>query len=271
MTDLETQALQRAARALIETDRLWGLEAVPVPDAPAIDPGHAPEPLVAPAASPSAEPPVPTTPREAASVLAPAVDPAPLADSNAARLESLESLHARDCGHCSGSSGHANVVFGEGNPEATVMFVGEAPGAEEDRTGRPFVGEAGKLLDRMMASVGLERPDVYIGNIVKVRPAENRTPRPDECEVCGPWLLAQIAAIRPRVVVALGGTPSKYLLQTTTGITRLRGIRADVEIDGLLVPVVPTFHPAYVLRQYTPEVRRAVWEDLKQAVAIAGD
>ena len=90
------------------------------------------------------------------------------------------------------------------------MFVGEAPGAEEDRTGRPFVGEAGKLLDRMMASVGLERPDVYIGNIVKVRPAENRTPRPDECEACGPWLLARLAAIRPRVLVALGGTPSKY-------------------------------------------------------------
>ncbi|MCP4833885.1 MAG: uracil-DNA glycosylase [Phycisphaera sp.] len=182
----------------------------------------------------------------------------------------MESLHADDCEHCGASTTHQSVVFGEGDPRAAVMFVGEAPGAEEDRLGRPFVGPAGELLDRMIDAVGLSRGDVYIGNVIKVRPPENRTPRPDECELCGPWLLAQVAAIRPRVVVALGATPTKYLLRTSAGITRLRGCRADIRIGSFAVPVVPTFHPSYVLRQYTAEVRRAVWEDLKQAVGIAG-
>ena len=258
-----TPELRMAARAMVETDHLLGLLEVPAGDAevtaaPPIDAGKGPSVAMSP---PGNGPEVDLTP---------VIDPDVLGDEVATKLQRLETRHAEECSHCTTSTTHRSVVFGEGDPHATVMFVGEAPGAEEDRIGRPFVGRAGELLDRMIDSVGLSRDGVFIANIIKVRPPENRTPRPDECEACGPWLLAQVAAIRPRVVVALGATPAKYLLQTSTGITRLRGSRADIRIGSFLVPVVPTFHPAYVLRQYTPEVRRAVWEDLKQAVGIAG-
>lgn len=262
--------LRMAARALVETDHLLGLTGVP---ASGREPGSVSSAARADVESPprsegfpEATPPVTTDFAEHH----PAIDPEPLGDDVVSRLQRIESLHADGCEHCAASKTHQSVVFGDGDPRAAVMFVGEAPGAEEDRVGRPFVGPAGELLDRMIESVGLSRGGVYIGNLIKVRPPENRTPRPDECEACGPWLLAQVAAIRPRVVVALGATPAKYLLQTSTGITRLRGCRSDIRIGSFQVPVVPTFHPAYVLRQYTPEVRRAVWEDLKQATAIAG-
>lgn len=264
--------LRLAARAMVETDHLLGLVGVPASgrvsrSTPATTAASESSPAV-----PGGEVVVEAVP-EAAPVSVtqqPAVDPESLGDDVVSRLERIEALHAEECDHCTASTTHQSVVFGDGDPHATVMFVGEAPGAEEDRVGRPFVGRAGELLDRMIDSVGLSRDGVYIGNIVKVRPPENRTPRPDECEACGPWLLSQVAAVRPRVVVALGATPAKYLLRTSTGITRLRGRRVDVEVGGFDVPVVPTFHPAYVLRQYTPEVRRAVWEDLKLAASIAG-
>lgn len=266
-----TPELRMAARAMVETDRLLGVPEVPNARVGSVAAGDVSEtPLVESKPTPSASDSSAPRPSAPQVILSPAIDPGPLGEDVVTRLQKIEALHAEQCEHCTASTTHQSVVFGDGDPHATVMFVGEAPGAEEDRVGRPFVGRAGELLDRMIDSVGLSRDGVYIGNIVKVRPPENRTPRPDECEACGPWLLAQVAAIRPRVVVALGATPAKYLLQTSTGITRLRGCRADIRIGSFQVPVVPTFHPAYVLRQYTPEVRRAVWEDLKQAVGIAG-
>ena len=269
-------ALRMAARAMVETDRLFGL-----PEVPGAEPG--PEHAIGDAGrsrgselsetTSHAASPVKTAPvvSSGSTILVPAIDPMSLGDDVVTRLKGIEAAHAEGCPHCTTSTTHRSMVFGDGDPTAPVMFVGEAPGAEEDRVGRPFVGPAGELLDRMIDSVGLSRDGVYIANVVKVRPPENRTPRPDECESCGPWLLAQIVAIRPRVVVSLGATPTKYLLQTSTGITRLRGCPAQITIGSFSVPVVPTFHPAYVLRQYTAEVRRAVWEDLKQAVAIASE
>ena len=262
--------LRRAARAMVESDLLLGLDSVPIGDGPS------PTSHSVPPSEPIASPDRPTpalaaSPGDPATALSVAVDPEPFGTDAGSRLEELERRHETACTHCGSSKTHESVVFGEGDPAAGVMFVGEAPGAEEDRLGRPFVGPAGELLDRMIDSVGLSRSAVYVANLVKVRPPENRTPRPAECEACGPWLLSQIAAIRPRVIVALGATPTKYLLRTSTGITRLRGGRVDIEIGRLRFPVVPTFHPAYVLRQYTTDVRRAVWEDLKQAVTIAGE
>ena len=146
---------------------------------------------------------------------------------------------------------------------ARLLFVGEGPGADEDIQGEPFVGRAGKKLDEMIVAIGLERKDVYIANVVKCRPPDNRAPEADEVATCSPFLFEQIAAIRPKVIVALGSPSAKLLLNTKVGITRLRGIWHSY--GG--IPVMPTFHPAYLLRAYTPENRRKVWEDLKAARA----
>jgi len=166
-----------------------------------------------------------------------------------------------ECERCKLHSGRTKVVFGVGDPDANLMFVGEGPGENEDRTGEPFVGRAGQKLDEMIVAIGLSREQVYIANIVKCRPPGNRDPERDEVETCEPFLFAQIEAIRPRAIVTLGGPATKTLLRTTTGITRLRGTWH--EFRG--IPVMPTFHPAYVLRNYTLKIRTQVWEDLKVA------
>lgn len=166
-----------------------------------------------------------------------------------------------DCRRCRLHERRTQVVFGVGNPSAGLMFVGEGPGAEEDARGEPFVGRAGKKLDEMIRSVGLERGDVYIANVVKCRPPDNRTPEADEASTCSPFLFAQIEAIRPRVIVALGAPAAKTLLGSRLGITQIRGTWGSFR--G--IPVMPTFHPAYLLRAYTQENRRKVWEDLKAA------
>jgi len=155
-------------------------------------------------------------------------------------------------------------VFGDGNPDADLLFVGEGPGAEEDRRGLPFVGRAGELLTQMIEK-GLEIPrsQVYICNIVKCRPPDNRTPLPDEVASCRPFLDGQIDAVRPRVIVALGKPAASLLLGRDVAITRVRGTWH--EYRG--IPLMPTLHPAYVLRQYSPENRRNVWSDLKAALA----
>ena len=267
---VDPRILRRAARAMVESDLLLGLDAVPLGAAPPVTTTSAPLKEKVKAPDQSAAVPVPAS-GGGAEPLMPAADPDSLGSDADSRLEELERRHAGSCRHCAGSTTHQFMVFGEGDSDAEIMFVGEAPGAEEDQVGRPFVGRAGELLDRMIDSVGLSRSAVYMANVMKVRPPENRTPRPEECRICGPWLLSQIAVVRPRVIVTLGATPTRYLLGTSTGITRLRGGRVDIEIGGIPFPVVPTFHPAYVLRQYTTEVRRAVWEDLKQAVAISGE
>lgn len=172
-----------------------------------------------------------------------------------------------ECTRCKLHEGRDKIVFGVGNPDADLMFVGEGPGAEEDRRGEPFVGRAGKKLDEMIAAIGLSREEVYIANIVKCRPPKNRDPERDEIAACTPFLRKQIQAIAPRVIVTLGGPATKTLLETKTGITRLRGQWA--EFAG--IPVMPTFHPAYLLRVYTRENRERVWSDLKAARARIDD
>jgi DNA polymerase len=180
----------------------------------------------------------------------------------AARLAEVRS-GLGECTRCRLHAGRTNIVFGVGNPSARLVFIGEGPGADEDAQGEPFVGRAGQKLNEMIRAIGLEREDVYIANVVKCRPPDNREPKPDEIATCSPFLVEQIEAIRPRVIVTLGSPATKTLLGTKAGITRLRGTWHSYR--G--IPVMPTFHPAYLLRAYTQENRRIVWEDLKAARA----
>ena len=153
--------------------------------------------------------------------------------------------------------GRTQVVNSEGNPRARLMFVGEAPGADEDAQGHPFIGRAGQLLNKMIEAMGLKREDVFIGNVNRCRPPQNRTPSPAEAKTCKPFLLREIAIVQPEVIVVLGNTAMKNLLDTKEGITKLRGQFQDY--NG--IKVMPTFHPAYLLRD--PSKKREAWEDLK--------
>jgi DNA polymerase len=173
------------------------------------------------------------------------------------------------CLACPLGPGRLKFVFGEGDPKARLLFVGEGPGRDEDLQGRPFVGKAGELLDKMIGAIGLRREDTYIANIVKCRPPDNRAPTPEEARACLGYLHRQIELIGPAVIVSLGATPLRELLGIQEGITKVRGQWKQLRVGGLEIPVMPTFHPAYVLRQYTQEVRKAVWEDLKAAKAWA--
>jgi DNA polymerase len=180
-----------------------------------------------------------------------------------ARLEDEIGPH---CDRCKlHTLGRRQVVFGVGNPDADLMFVGEAPGADEDLQGEPFVGRAGQLLTKIIEAIGLRREDVYIANVIKCRPPGNRNPEPDEVERCQPFLFRQIDAIRPKVIVALGKFAAQCLLQTADPITRLRG-RSYTYRGATLIP---TFHPAYLLRN--PSSKREVWEDMKKVRAILND
>ena len=173
-----------------------------------------------------------------------------------------------DLGDCraasSTSSGAAQIVFGVGNPRAELMFIGEAPGHDEDVQGIPFVGRAGQLLTKIIEAIGLTREDVYIANVIKCRPPENRNPEPDEVASCEPFLFRQVQVIRPRVIVALGTFAAQTLLRTNDPISRLRGKLFSYG-DARLIP---TFHPAYLLR--SPERKRDVWEDMKKVRALLG-
>ena len=167
-----------------------------------------------------------------------------------------------DCQRCKLAKARQHIVFGSGNPEANLMFVGEAPGADEDAQGEPFVGAAGQLLTKMIKAMGYERSEVYICNVLKCRPPQNRNPEPDEVAACESFLCTQIAIVQPRVIVALGKFAAHFLCGETTPITRLRGnLRTFREI-----PVMPTYHPAFLLRD---EGRKAeAWADLKQVMAL---
>jgi uracil-DNA glycosylase family 4 len=168
-----------------------------------------------------------------------------------------------DCIRCKlHGLGRTQIVFGVGNPNADLMFVGEAPGADEDIQGEPFVGRAGQLLTKIIEAIGMKREDVYIANVLKCRPPGNRNPEPDEVEQCEPFLLRQIDAIKPKVIVALGKFAAQCLLKTNDPITRLRGREYKFR-DAILMP---TYHPAYLLR--TPSAKREVWEDMKRVKAI---
>jgi uracil-DNA glycosylase family 4 len=163
-----------------------------------------------------------------------------------------------DCTRCKlHTLGRTQVVFGVGNPDADLMFVGEAPGADEDEQGIPFIGRAGQLLTKIIEAIDLRREDVYIANIIKCRPPQNRNPEPDEVASCEPFLFRQIEVIKPKVIVALGKYAAQTLLQRETPISRLRGQVFDYRGAKL----VPTFHPAYLLRN--PSSKREVWEDMK--------
>src|SRR4030095_6819913 len=168
-----------------------------------------------------------------------------------------------DCSRCKlHALGRTQVVFGVGNPNADLMFVGEAPGADEDIQGEPFVGRAGQLLTKIIEAIGLRREDVYIDNVIKCRPPGNRNPEPDEVAQCQPFLFRQIDTIRPRVIVALGTFAAHALLGTDAPISRIRGREHPFRHDAIL----PTYHPAYLRRN--PSAKRDVWEDMKKVRAI---
>ncbi|MCJ7544670.1 MAG: uracil-DNA glycosylase [Phycisphaerae bacterium] len=196
--------------------------------------------------------------------------PAMTAEERAAALQAMDVNEVRGCTKCRLHQGRTQTVFGEGSPTAQIVFIGEAPGEEEDRTGRPFVGRAGELLTRMITAMGLKRSDVYICNVVKCRPPGNRSPAADEADACRDYLLRQLQILAPAVLVTLGNPATQKLLDTPVGITKLRGQwqKLPLLIPGLGgIDVMPTFHPAFVLRQYTADVRSKVWADLQEVMA----
>ena len=169
-----------------------------------------------------------------------------------------------DCTRCRLHKKRTHIVFADGNPKADLVFVGEGPGADEDATGIPFVGRAGKLLTQMIQAMGLQREDVYICNVVKCRPPENRQPEPDEVTTCSPYLVRQLEVVNPKVIVCLGATAAQTLLETTTGISKFRGQWLDFRGKKLLA----TYHPAYLLRN--PAAKSEVWKDLQKVMAELG-
>lgn len=194
----------------------------------------------------------------------------------AARIELLRVLdhsQVKPCVKCGLARGRTQTVFGQGNPAARLVFVGEAPGYEEDQQGLAFVGPAGQLLTKMIVAMGLAREEVFICNILKCRPPNNRTPAADEITACSPYLFQQLSAIGPEVVVALGAPAAKTLLQSADSIGRLRGRFHDFYLSGVpgqgpSTPLMPTYHPAYLLR--TPSDKSKVWSDLQQVMKLLG-
>jgi DNA polymerase len=243
-----TGSLFRMLENKLELERKFGVDLVPV---------RKPEPA-------AAEPAAPLPPgggqgegpqgRKSAQVVR---------GSKAEQLAELEREMA-NCTECSLASTRTNLVFGVGSPEADILFIGEAPGADEDAQGIPFVGRAGQLLTKIIGAMGIRREDVYIANILKCRPPENRNPRPTEVVHCLPYIRRQIAVIRPKVIVCLGGVAAKTLLQSDMPVGRMRGTFLDYE--G--IPLIVTFHPAYLLRN--PGGKTEVWEDMKRVLHKLG-
>jgi uracil-DNA glycosylase len=181
-------------------------------------------------------------------------------------IQTLEEVRKElgDCKRCKLHRTRRTIVFGEGNEKATLMLIGEGPGYDEDVQGRPFVGKAGQLLTKILQSINLPREEVYIANIIKCRPPQNRNPEPDEIESCHPFLMKQINVIQPKIICALGTFSAQTLLKTDVKISALRGKFYDLE--G--IKVIPTYHPAFLLRN--PERKREVWEDMKKIVELMG-
>lgn len=248
-------------------------------DAPSIETRPAADFTPKPVASPSPAP----------ALNAPRVDSIPLANLRAqsdalpdsqSKLEALKVRYESDAPHQHFNNSFTNIVFGEGSPDADLIFVGEAPGEQEDQTGRPFVGRAGQLLEKMIVAMGYSRESVYICNVLKTRPPNNATPTSEEARLCAPYLLEQIRIIQPKIIVTLGLPASHLLLGSTSPMRSLRGqfhafppapgpngiINADEIGDFPEIEVMPTYHPAYLLRSYTEENRRKVWSDLQQVM-----
>lgn len=244
--------LVRATRALAEQLRDTGAHGVPM-DGTGFAATTAREPERAPSPAPAFAAPEPEHD-------APARSP-----EARARALSVLSADVVGCTRCALAEGRNKTVFARGNPEAELCFVGEGPGADEDAAGLPFVGKAGQLLDRMIAAMGYAVDDVYICNVVKCRPPGNRKPEPEEMSACLPYLHEQLAFVAPKVIVALGGTAAHGLLGAPISITRARG---SWRLYRGKVPVMPTFHPAYLLRQ--PEAKRDAWHDLQAVMERLG-
>jgi uracil-DNA glycosylase len=230
-------------------------------------PARQEQPLPKPFAKPAFQKPVSAVPPK----LAPLPLPAPAGPSlfdAADKIKDDTLLRIReDLGECTRCKLHKHrhsIVFGDGNPKAELVFVGEGPGADEDAQGLPFVGRAGKLLTQMIEAMGLQRKDVYICNVVKCRPPENRTPEDDEISTCSPFLLRQLEVISPKVIVCLGAVAAKTLLQTNRGISHFRGQWLDYRNSKLMA----TYHPAYLLRN--PNAKPEVWKDLQKVMAVLG-
>lgn len=250
---IDQDSALRLARQHAQTSRLLGVDVMPV-------------------APPRAEPAVPApaerakpTPRAEM----PRADPAaaPLPGWKQERLQELRERYERESIVAKTITGWNKVVFSDGSPDAALMFIGEAPGADEDASGVPFVGRAGQKLTEMISAMKLDRAaegarGVYIANVLKVRPPNNRTPTPEEAMHDGAFLEEQIAIVEPKVIVSLGKPAAHFLLRTSDSMGSLRGVWH--EYRG--IPVMPTYHPAYLLRAYTPENRRRVWSDLQQAM-----
>ncbi|MCB1021290.1 MAG: uracil-DNA glycosylase [Bryobacterales bacterium] len=187
---------------------------------------------------------------------------------NESKLEEIRIDIGDDCRRCKLCEGRSRIVFGSGDPDAKLVFVGEGPGADEDAQGLPFVGRAGQLLTQMIdrtaegEGIPIKRDNVYICNVVKCRPPGNRAPEPDEMSVCGQFLERQLEAIAPKAICVLGSTAAKALLDTNEGITKMRGEWRKWRD----IPVMPTFHPSYLLRAYNKEAKRLAWEDLKKVL-----
>lgn len=189
------------------------------------------------------------------------------------RMDELRARYEREAPHERFAVPHqyTNLVWGDGDVCARLMFIGEAPGADEDRTGVPFVGRAGQLLNKMIAAMGLTREGVYIGNVLKTRPPNNATPTVDEARLCEPYLHEQIEIVAPEVIVTLGLPATRLILGSTESMGSLRGRWAEYTgPGGFRAPVMPTYHPAFLLRSYTPENRKKVWSDLQMVMARLG-
>lgn len=200
--------------------------------------------------------------------------PAGSREERVARLAEIESRHAATCQLCALSGGKGKLVFGEGAPDAEIMFVGEVPGEPEERVGRPFMGPAGEKLDEMIRAMGLTRADVYIASVLKSRLPGDRAPTPEDIAACGPYLLEQVLAVQPRVLVTLGGPATKWICGVDAGISRIRGTwqtwTPPAGASCPSIPAMPTYHPSYVLRTYTRQVRAEVWSDLRAVLARIG-
>ncbi len=274
----------RAARQLVATNAFMGVEFVPlmgefgacatVEEVEPVAEAAAPRPPVAPSspARASAREPAVETPAPVMVEAKPRVLNAGQ-QKNQAALHALRAKYEKDAPHSGFVTDHHCIVFGDGDPCARLMVIGEAPGAEEDKVGLPFVGRAGQLLEKQLGAMGLKRSDVYITNVLKTRPPNNATPTADEAAACAPYLYEQIRIIGPEAILALGLPASRVLLNTAESMSRLRGKWADYRDprDGAYrVPVMPTYHPAFLLRAYTRENREKVWSDLKMVMDRLG-
>ncbi|MFG0307331.1 MAG: uracil-DNA glycosylase [Phycisphaerales bacterium JB040] len=298
MPALDARAV-RLIRQHAHTSRLLGVDFVPLGNGFEFVPGEPahPEPEPAPASTggpsepcaqvetkPAKAPPGKTQPRPGAYTPIALPDKKPSQQAAQALLDEIRDRYEADAPHQHFETDHHSIVFGEGDPCARLMFVGEAPGEQEDREGRPFVGRSGVLLEKMIVAMGLSRESVYICNVLKTRPPNNQTPTVEEAALCAPYLFDQIRVVRPEVIVTLGLPASRLLLGTSEPMRSMRGsfrefpsgsgtgIFGGFELawTGDPIPVMPTYHPAYLLRSYTPENRKKVWSDLQKVMDRLG-